>query len=79
IQVPIIPKPVVNISLEDDTPLYPNEFLQPAPISCPCLPPSAKDAANDNHQDLETIINRNETDIILSTNDRKFLTFCKLQ
>ncbi|CAF2047691.1 unnamed protein product [Rotaria magnacalcarata] len=68
-EVPIIPKPVVNISLEDDTPLYPNEFLQPAPISCPCLPPSAKDAANDNSQDLETIINRNETDIILSTND----------
>ncbi|CAF0719337.1 unnamed protein product [Rotaria sp. Silwood1] len=68
-EVPIIPKPVVNINLEDDPPLYPNEFLQPAPISCPCLPTTINEISNENNQDLETILNRNDTDTLLSNDD----------
>ncbi|CAF3908968.1 unnamed protein product, partial [Rotaria sp. Silwood2] len=68
-EVPIIPKPVININLEDDPPLYPNEFLQPAPISCPCLPITINEISNENNPDLETIINRNDTDTLLSNND----------
>jgi hypothetical protein len=68
----------VNINLEDDAPLYPNELLQPAPISCPCLPSIQGDTSNDNNQDLETIINRNDVDTLSSNNNskkRKFLFF----
>ncbi|CAF3357942.1 unnamed protein product [Rotaria sp. Silwood1] len=68
-EVPIIPKPVVNINLEDDPPLYPNEFLQPAPMSCPCLPTTINEISNENNQDLETILNRNDTDTLLSNDD----------
>ncbi|CAF1072155.1 unnamed protein product [Rotaria sordida] len=68
-EIPIIPKPVININLEDDPPLYPNEYLQPAPISCPCLSTTINEISNETNQDLETIINRNDTDVLLSNND----------
>ncbi len=71
IKVPIIPKPVVNINLEDDAPLYPNELLQPAAISCPCLPSTLGETSNEDNQALETIINRNDSDILSSNNDSK--------
>ncbi len=65
----------MNINLEDDAPLYPNELLQPAPFSCPCLPSSASETANGDNQTLETIINRNDADTNNDSNYPKFSTF----
>jgi len=63
-----VSKPVLNVNLDDDAPLYPNELLQPAPISCPCLPTTTGETSDENNTDLETIINRNDSDTF-STND----------
>ncbi|CAF1384362.1 unnamed protein product, partial [Adineta steineri] len=71
-EVPIVSKPVLNINLEDEATFYPNELLQPAPISCPCLPITTNETSNENGQDLETIINRNDSDT-LSSNDNSLL------
>ena len=61
----------MNINLEDDAPLYPNELLQSAAISCPCLPSNAGETSNEENQALETIINRNDSDLPSSNNDSK--------
>lgn len=58
----------MNINLEDDAPLYPNETIQPASISCPCLPSTRADLSNEDNQALETIIARNDIDDFSSNN-----------
>lgn len=57
----VVPKPVLNVNVDDDMPMYPNEILQYAPISCPSL--VTDEQSNAASQDLETIINRSETEI----------------
>ena len=66
-----MPKPVVNVNVDDDTPLYPNELLLYAPISCPCPASSTDEASKAESEDLETIINRNEMDTFSSNSDSK--------
>lgn len=64
----------MNINLEDDAQLYPNELIQPAPISCPCLPSSNQgETSNEENQALETIINRHDSHILSSNNDRNII------
>lgn len=65
----MISKPVVNINLEDDVTLHPNELIQPAPLSCPCLATVTNDGSNEKDPDLETIINRHDSDTLSSAND----------
>ena len=61
----------MNINLEDDAPLWPNELLQPSPISCPCLSSTQGESSNEENQALETILNRNNADVLSSNDDRK--------
>lgn len=51
--------------------MNPNELLQPAPISCPCLSKTLNEATDANNQDLETILNRNDADALYLNNDSK--------
>lgn len=51
---------MLNVNIDDDTPIYPNDFIQFAPISCPTLSSTNEEQTNTN---LEMILNRNEIDV----------------
>ena len=62
---------MLNVNIDDEAELWPNELIQYAPITCPCLSSTVDNPSDERGTDLETIINRNDTE---TSDDRKLST-----